>query len=72
MSVQRTKQGKENPQKEYEWINTPVWTESMLTALAKGLKGGNRRYPNSHFAELGLFSLEAAHIQACQSRCGNH
>ncbi len=51
-----------------------VWTERMLTALIKGVKGGkwfsladHQRWPNAFFAEHGLFSLTAAHAAACQS-----
>jgi len=28
----------------------------------------HQRYPNQSFAEMGLFSLEQAHRDACQSR----
>jgi len=31
----------------------------------------HQRWPNRYFAELGLFTLESAHRQASQSRCGN-
>jgi len=31
----------------------------------------HRRWPNSYFADLGLFTLTTAHRFACQSRCGN-
>lgn len=31
----------------------------------------HRRWPNSYFADLGLFTLTTAHRLACQSRCGN-
>ncbi len=32
----------------------------------------HQRWPNAFFAELGLFTLKAAHQAVCQSRCGNH
>ena len=37
-----------------------VWTYRMLAALESGVKG--------FFAEMGLFSLERAYRDACQSR----
>ncbi len=44
------------------WADPTVWTERMLAALQKGVKGGN-----AFFAEHGLYSLKAAHALACQS-----
>jgi hypothetical protein len=43
----------------------------MLTALEQGVKGGKwfsfQRWPNAHFAALGLFSMTAAREAAVQS-----
>ena len=39
MSVEETKQGRE-ALKRYDWAETSVWTERMLTALERGLEGG--------------------------------
>ena len=52
------------------WTEPKVWTESMLTALENGVRGGkwyHFRWPNAFFAERGLFSLSTAHAQASQS-----
>ncbi|AKJ64185.1 group II intron reverse transcriptase/maturase [Kiritimatiella glycovorans] len=60
--------------------NTFVWMDGWVrmrlrSILRKrhGRKGRGRgldhhRYPNKYFAEMGLFSLERAHREACQSR----
>ena len=60
-----------------EWANRAVWTERMLTALEQGVRGGrwhtlidHHRWPNQCFADLGLFSLVAAHGKLCQSLTG--
>jgi len=53
------------------WVEPTVWTERMLAALQKGVKGGKwfsmNRWPNAFFAKQGLYSLKAAHELACQS-----
>jgi hypothetical protein len=49
-----------------------IWTEAMLAALQRGVKGGNWQWPNSFFARLGLFTMSDAHRLARQSRCGNN
>lgn len=51
------------------------WIRMRLRSILRkrrGLKGRGRgadhhRWPNAYFADRGLFSLEAAHISACQS-----
>jgi len=60
--------------------NTFIWMDGWVrmrlrSILRKqhGRKGRGRgldhqRYPNKYFAEIGLFSLERAHREACQSR----
>jgi len=60
--------------------NTFVWMDGWVrmrlrSTLRKrhGRKGRGRgkdhqRYPNEYFAKMGLFSLERAHREACQSR----
>ena len=51
-----------------------IWTEAMLAALKSGVRGGkwHKQWPNAYFANLGLFTLSAAHHLARQSRCGNN
>ena len=52
-----------------------AWVRMRLRSILRkraGRKGRGRgldhhRYPNAYFAEQGLFSLSAAHAQACQS-----
>lgn len=51
----------------WPWVKPEVWPERMLAALEEGVKGGKWRRPNAFFAKLGLFSIAAAHAQACQS-----
>jgi hypothetical protein len=51
----------------WDWVEGSVWTERMLAALEQGVKGDHWRWPNVYFAKQGLFSLELAHAQACQS-----
>ena len=61
----------------WDWVEASVWTERMLAALGNGLKGGkwfslidkdHRLWPNSFFAERGLFAMHKAHLLARQSR----
>ena len=47
----------------WSWVEPSVWTDRMLTALEKGVKGGM----NAFFAKQGLFSLVTAHAAASQS-----
>ena len=42
----------------------PIWTEAMLAALQRGVKGGK----NAYFADLGLFTMSEVHKLARQSR----
>jgi RNA-directed DNA polymerase len=52
------------------------WIRQRLRSLLRRRHGGygiasgcdQKRWPNSFFAEQGLYSLEAAHVQLCQSR----
>jgi len=56
------------------------WIRMRLRSIMRkrqGRKGRGRGFdhliwPNAYFAELGLFTLTAAHESARQSRCGNH
>lgn len=52
------------------WIRMRLRSIYRKRAGRRGRGRGNdhQRYPNRHFAELGLFSLEQAHLQARQSR----
>jgi len=45
------------------WVEPSAWTDRMLATLERGVKGGK----NAFFAEQGLYSLQRAHAQACQS-----
>ena len=55
------------------WVEHTVWTDRMLEALERGVKGGvwfsldNIRWPNQYFRELGYFSLYDAHQSLLQS-----
>ena len=58
------------------WVERSVWTDRMLEALDKGVKGrvwfslidmDHFRWPNKFFQELGLFSLGDAHALLLQS-----
>ena len=49
----------------WAWVEAEMWTKSMLTALANGVRGGN-----AFFADLGLFSLVTAYASARQSPQG--
>ncbi len=64
---QKPKQAREANDR-WSWVERSVWTDSMLTALDKGVKGGK---PNAYFQELGLFTITEAHKFLCQSsqRC---
>ena len=48
---QRPKQAREAWGR-WSWVERSVWTDSMLIALEKGVKGGN-----AYFQELGLFTI---------------
>ena len=52
-----------------KFVPTSIWTEAMLAALERGVKGGKK---NAFFAELGLFTMSEALALARQSRCGNN
>ena len=46
----------------WRWVEPSAWTDRMLATLERGVKEANR-----FFAEQGLYSLQKAHAQACQS-----
>jgi hypothetical protein len=66
-----------------DWVERSIWTDRMLEALEKGVKGdvwfsligskgisGNMdhfRWPNKFFREHGFFSLVEAHSKLLQS-----
>jgi len=50
----------------WAWSEPTIWTERMLAALEKGVKGGKWFWPNAFFADLGLFNLTRAHQLARQ------
>ena len=57
-----------------DWVERSIWTDRMLEALDKGVKGGvwfslidHFRWPNKFFREHGLFSLVEAHRRLLQS-----
>ena len=58
----------------FDWVERSIWTDRMLEALVKGVKGGgwfslidHIRWPNKFFREHGLFSLVDAHMKLLQS-----
>ncbi len=68
---QRPEQAREANDR-WSWVERCVWTDSMLTALDKGVKGGKwfsliNRWPNAYFQELGFFTITEAHKFLCQS-----
>ena len=80
-----SRQGGEARADKWAWVEATVWTERMLKALEKGVKGGkwfslmdsgrgadHQRWPIAFFREQGLFTLSAAYDSLCQSRCGPH
>ena len=56
------------------------WIRMRLRSILRKRRGGkgrgrgadHQRWPNAYFANLGLFTVTAAHALACQSRRGNH
>ena len=60
----------------WAWVERAVWTDRMLEALEKGVKGGvwfsliDIRWPNKYFQDLGYFSLYDAHRTLLQSSRG--
>lgn len=58
-----------------DFANLDKWVRMRLRSILRrrrGLSGRGRgqdhnRWPNAYFAQTGLFSLAAAHVQACQS-----
>jgi len=56
------------------------WIRMRLRSILRKRRGGkgrgrgadHQRWPNAYFANLGLFTLTAAHALACQPRRGNH
>jgi RNA-directed DNA polymerase len=56
------------------------WVRMRLRSILRkrhGRKGRARSedqqcWPNAYFTERGLFTMKAAHVSLCQSRCGNH
>ncbi len=69
LSVNKSsRQGGEARAEKWAWVGATVWTERMLKALEKGVKGGKWAF----FREQGLFTLTAAHESLVQSHCGPH
>lgn len=64
------------------WVHAQLdgWVRMRLRSILRSRRGGrgrgrgrdHQRWPNAYFAELGLFSLAAAHAAVCQSLRGNH
>ena len=61
VSEVRAKQAGEIQTGKWDWVERSVWTDRMLEALEKGVKGGVWRWPNKFFRDHGLFSLREAH-----------
>ena len=58
----------------FDWVERSIWTDRMLEALVKGVKGDvwfslidHMHWPNKFFREHGLFSLVDAHMKLLQS-----
>ena len=73
----RIKQAGEARSDQWGWVERTVWTDRMLEALDKGVKGGvwfswidNIRWPNQYFRDLRYFSLYDAHRALLQSSRG--
>ena len=72
--VRATARLEENPDgpRTWSWVAASVWTDRMLAALGNGVRGRKwhsfYRWPNTFFAEHGLFTLHEAHVMASQSR----
>ena len=65
------RQGAEVRGRDWSWVEPSIWTERMLSALENGVQGGkwaSRHWPNTFFAEQGLFTLVTAYAQVRQSR----
>ena len=73
--LQEAKQAGDARTRKWAWVERTVWTEHMLEALEKGVKGGVwfrlidkvYRWPNRYFRAAGIFSLEDAHRALLQS-----
>jgi hypothetical protein len=68
----RAKQAGDAQPGQWDWAERTVWTERMLEALDKGVKGGvwfslKGCWPNKYFQDLGYFSLYDAHRALLQS-----
>jgi len=55
---------------QWDWVSRIVWMERMLAALGNGVKGSKWlcRWPNAHFAELGILTVIEARMSASQPR----
>jgi hypothetical protein len=62
MEKQRPKQAREANDR-WSWVERCVWTDSMLTALEEGVKGGKSAY----FRGLGLLTMTEVHKFLFQS-----
>ncbi len=77
MTVREAKRGGEtqyewafSSRARWDWAEPAVWTERMLEALERGVKGGRRHSsarPNAYFITRGLYTLEHAYAQTLQS-----
>jgi hypothetical protein len=72
--LKETKQPGETHPVKWDWVGHSIWTERMLEALEKGVRGGvwfslidHQRWPNQFFRDNGLFSLVNAHASLLQS-----
>ncbi len=50
--------------RDWSWVEATVWTERMVSALVNGVTRGrwadHQRWPNTFFADAGLFALYPA------------
>jgi RNA-directed DNA polymerase len=71
-SAEEAKQGAETPvaSRNWGWVEAPVWTERMLSALANGVKGGKWYSLIDKVYALGTLKLAWTKVEANQGAAG--
>jgi RNA-directed DNA polymerase len=71
-SAEEAKQGAETPvaSRSWGWVEAPVWTERMLSALANGVKGGKWYSLIDKVYALGTLKLAWTKVEANQGAAG--
>jgi len=71
-SAEEAKQGAETPvaSRNWDWVEAPVWTERMLSALANGVKGGKWYSLIDKVYALGTLKLAWTKVEANQGAAG--